>query len=303
AEEKMAKIWQEVLGVEKVGIEDNFFELGGHSLKVITLIAKVREEFCLDVIYEQIFKTPNIKEFTTCILQGDKVGIYNNYIKYNANDNNGCNLFFFPPAVPLGLIYRHLAGYLADYTLFCFNLIETEDKIRDYVKSIIAVQPQGPYILVGFSAGGTLTYEVARELEKQGYQAEIILLDCQYVEISLEVMDALMKQFDAYLTNMEISSQEKGNIAQFMQSKTADYLKYLNTLLNKEKIMANIYHIYSSNKQDMSKVNEWAQKTTGKFLKYEGFGAHESMLEPRYVEENAKIMQEILQRISIPSNC
>jgi len=301
-EEKMTRIWRDVLSLEKIGIEDNFFELGGHSLKVITLIAKIQEEFGVEIIYEQIFKTPNIKEFTTCVLQGDKVGIYNNYIKYNTRDNNRGNLFFFPPAVPLGLIYRHLATHLADYTLFCFNLIETKNKIREYVQAITDVQPQGPYILVGFSAGGTLTYEVARELEKQGYQAEIILLDCQYVEISLEVMDVLMERFDAYLEDLQISQQEKKNIIQFMQSKTEGYLQFLNSLLHEGKIMANIHHIYSANKQDLSKVNEWAQKTEGSFSKYEGLGSHDSMLEPQYAGENAKIMREILEHISITPN-
>ncbi|MBP2643881.1 MAG: amino acid adenylation domain protein, partial [Firmicutes bacterium] len=262
----------------------------------------IQEEFGVEIIYEQIFKTPNIKEFTTCVLQGDKVGIYNNYIKYNTRDNNRGNLFFFPPAVPLGLIYRHLATHLADYTLFCFNLIETKNKIREYVQAITDVQPQGPYILVGFSAGGTLTYEVARELEKQGYQAEIILLDCQYVEISLEVMDVLMERFDAYLEDLQISQQEKKNIIQFMQSKTEGYLQFLNSLLHEGKIMANIHHIYSANKQDLSKVNEWAQKTEGSFSKYEGLGSHDSMLEPQYAGENAKIMREILEHISITPN-
>ncbi len=61
AEEKLARVWQDVLGVEKVGIEDNFFELGGHSLKAITLVAKIHKEFGAEVSLQEVFKAQTIK--------------------------------------------------------------------------------------------------------------------------------------------------------------------------------------------------------------------------------------------------
>lgn len=44
-EERLAKIWAEVLGIEKVGVNDNFFEIGGNSIKLITLAYKINQEF------------------------------------------------------------------------------------------------------------------------------------------------------------------------------------------------------------------------------------------------------------------
>ncbi|MBP2656774.1 MAG: amino acid adenylation domain protein, partial [Firmicutes bacterium] len=67
AEEKMAKIWQEVLGVEKVGIEDNFFELGGHSLKAINLVAKIHKAFSAEVSLQELFKAQTIKKVVEII--------------------------------------------------------------------------------------------------------------------------------------------------------------------------------------------------------------------------------------------
>jgi amino acid adenylation domain-containing protein len=60
-EEKVADIWQEILGVEKVGVTDNFFEVGGHSLRVIRVLSKVRGEFGVDIKIEDVFSHPTIE--------------------------------------------------------------------------------------------------------------------------------------------------------------------------------------------------------------------------------------------------
>ena len=44
-EEKLAGIWQEVLGVDNISIHDNFFDIGGHSLKILSLHSLIEEEF------------------------------------------------------------------------------------------------------------------------------------------------------------------------------------------------------------------------------------------------------------------
>ena len=61
-EQKLTKIWREVLGVEKIGINDNFFNLGGHSLKATTLISKIHKEFSVELPLREIFQSPTIKE-------------------------------------------------------------------------------------------------------------------------------------------------------------------------------------------------------------------------------------------------
>ena len=60
-EEKLAAVWQEVLGLKRVGINENFFELGGHSLKATSLIGKMHKELDVEIPLKVIFNTPTIK--------------------------------------------------------------------------------------------------------------------------------------------------------------------------------------------------------------------------------------------------
>ncbi|VBB05118.1 phosphopantetheine attachment site [Lucifera butyrica] len=299
AEARMAQVWQEVLAVEKVGIEDNFFELGGHSLKVIALVAGISEKMGMTIPYEQIFKTPTVKQIVQYAATAASVKqVFNNYTVFKARDCSRRNLFFFPPAVPLGLIYRHLADELDDCTLYCFNLAAGEDKVQEYVNDITGIQPRGPYILAGYSAGGVLTFEVARELERQGYAvAGILLIDCQYAKIPDESIGLLMERVDRFLEDMAVAAAEKSSIKKFLEKNTVNYLRYLNSLIQDSRIAADIYHIYSLQKPDLSVVDEWGPKTAGGFAKYEGPGPHDLMLEPGYVAENAKILRGIIRKM------
>ncbi|MGG0120491.1 amino acid adenylation domain-containing protein [Bacillus paranthracis] len=61
-EETLAKIWSDVLGVEKIGINDNFFEHGGHSLRATMLMFKIHKQLNKEVSLKELFKYPTIKE-------------------------------------------------------------------------------------------------------------------------------------------------------------------------------------------------------------------------------------------------
>lgn len=61
-EKGICLIWQNVLGIEKVGIHDNFFELGGHSLLAIRVAAQLREVFGVEVSIDFLFDAPTVSE-------------------------------------------------------------------------------------------------------------------------------------------------------------------------------------------------------------------------------------------------
>lgn len=70
---KLVEIWQEVLGLKRIGIKDNFFELGGDSLKLTQIISRIREEFEVELEQTLLFETPVLSELAEIIEKSDKI--------------------------------------------------------------------------------------------------------------------------------------------------------------------------------------------------------------------------------------
>ncbi|MGD2093280.1 MAG: amino acid adenylation domain-containing protein, partial [Candidatus Aminicenantes bacterium] len=66
-EQKLAEVWQEILEVDRIGIDDQFFQLGGHSLKAIILISRMNKAFHVTVPLAEIFRTPTIRGLSAYI--------------------------------------------------------------------------------------------------------------------------------------------------------------------------------------------------------------------------------------------
>lgn len=68
-EQIIAEIWQQVLGIEKVGIHDNFFELGGHSLLAVRVIARLKNRFHDQFPVTSLFERPTVHLLSKMVLK------------------------------------------------------------------------------------------------------------------------------------------------------------------------------------------------------------------------------------------
>ena len=71
----LVDIWQQVLEVEKIGIEDDFFALGGHSLLAVQIILKINKEYSVDIPLSTIFEAEDIKNLALVISDSEQVSI------------------------------------------------------------------------------------------------------------------------------------------------------------------------------------------------------------------------------------
>ncbi|WP_281925883.1 phosphopantetheine-binding protein, partial [Flavobacterium collinsii] len=61
-EHQLAQIWENLLGVEKVGVHDNFFELGGHSLLATRLVSMIRKGLSIEISIREVFEYTTIEQ-------------------------------------------------------------------------------------------------------------------------------------------------------------------------------------------------------------------------------------------------
>jgi acyl carrier protein len=63
-EQQICQIWQDALGIDKIGIKDNFSQLGGHSLLAIRIVSDLRRAFQIDLPIRALFDSPTIAELS-----------------------------------------------------------------------------------------------------------------------------------------------------------------------------------------------------------------------------------------------
>ncbi|MCW3052831.1 MAG: amino acid adenylation enzyme/thioester reductase family protein, partial [Chthonomonadales bacterium] len=189
-EERLAAIWQEVLGVQRIRVEANFFDLGGHSLLAIRLLCEVKRIFDADLSLAEMFKGPTIQRMAA-LLQRKQEGTdaWSPLVPLQPKGERP-PLFCAPVSGGSVFYYRKLAEYIdPDQPLYVFeprgmNGIDAphatvEEMAAYYIQHMKTVQPSGPYRLCGFSFGGTIAYEMAQQLRAAGEAIEcLVLFDC-----------------------------------------------------------------------------------------------------------------------------
>lgn len=181
-ESELARIWEELLHVQP-DIRDNFFDLGGHSLLVISLLSRVEQVTGKRLNVVDIFKSPTI-ESLALLLRDDVDQAAPGPLVAMQTEGSLTPAFFVHPAgggVGSYFSLAHALGrerpiYALAGTLAAHASRQVELIASNYVDAVRAVQPDGPYVVGGWSSGGVVAFEMARQLQAAGAEVALVVL-------------------------------------------------------------------------------------------------------------------------------
>jgi len=178
-DQKLAAVWSNILGVDKIGITDDFFDLGGHSLLAMRLVSDMERVMHVDVPLVTVFQGRNIKAIRELLSGG--AGQDNDGVCIALNAVGRLPPFFAGGSHPgYNALVEKLNSEQPFYRMDVYALqsrrieqglkpLKTIEEIaREFVKDILRIQPEGPYYLGGGCEGGIVAFEVARQLQVLG---------------------------------------------------------------------------------------------------------------------------------------
>jgi acyl transferase domain-containing protein/pimeloyl-ACP methyl ester carboxylesterase/acyl carrier protein len=202
-ERKLAQIWQDLFGIQEVGIDDDFSDLGGDSLLAVQMISQIKKSLSFNVSVPVFFQNPTIKKMAMVMDQENQSQhepelAQQHEPKLAQNKESNPRLITFqakgsrPPLFFLhgdwagggfycGRLSQRLGEDQPFYALPPYrsgkpSVLHFEDMVAYHLAVIREHTPHGPYLLGGYCGGAKVAMELARELVQQGEEVPHLLL-------------------------------------------------------------------------------------------------------------------------------
>lgn len=187
-ERTLVEMWKSLLKLEAVSVTDNFFEVGGHSLLALQLFARIYARFHQKLPLTVIFRSPTLRELAA-VIDGGYVAPSDLRCVVPIHSGDGSR-------PPLFCIHAHgghvgrffsLAKFIGeDQPVYGIQALGVdgdyeqpdnfEEIARAYIAEMKTVQPTGPYYFVGDCMGGTIGFEMTRQLEEAGDEVDLLVM-------------------------------------------------------------------------------------------------------------------------------
>ncbi|WP_406737676.1 amino acid adenylation domain-containing protein [Streptomyces sp. NBC_00853] len=177
-ERKLAEIWATALGVAEVGVEHDFHDLGGHSLLMLRIVAMAKKQG-LTITLRDVLEGRTVAGLAARLDAAPVTSQEHSLVWLNAT-TEGTPLVVPHTEGGSAHWFLPLAGALeGERPLAAFECRRTGtvgEMAARYVDELLAVRPQGPHTLLGWSSGATLAWEMARLLTERGSAVSRLLL-------------------------------------------------------------------------------------------------------------------------------
>ena len=175
----LAQIWQELLGTKPIGVDENFFRLGGSSLLSVRLVTAIERRLGVRLPLSGIFEMPTIERLASGLKEHLRPRDVSPLVVLRP-EGKARPFFCVHPVGGNVFCYMELAHRLGEEQPF-YGLqsvapaaVESGSEKRletmasEYLEALREIQPCGPYALGGWSMGGVVAFEMARQLEGGG---------------------------------------------------------------------------------------------------------------------------------------
>jgi acetoacetyl-CoA synthetase len=186
-------LWEQLLAMSPIDVDDDFFHLGGNSLLAARMLAELGRATQVDLPLNTLLHAPTIRALTRYLLaSADR----NPSKALLLRRGDGRPIFMVPSLAgnllelwavlramkTLRPIYGIEAGALGDAD----GIGSVEDMARHAAGLMRSIWPDGPYTIMGYSFGGLLAFEIARQLSEDGATVEqLVLVDALVSSASL----------------------------------------------------------------------------------------------------------------------
>jgi thioesterase domain-containing protein/acyl carrier protein len=189
-EARLAELWCYALGINSIDVEADYFEMGGHSLMAVRLLCEINREFKTELPLGTLLDAPTVRKMMETLRNVGVQGVGSPVVPIQRTGSKPL-LFCIGPLNGEVLLFRNLALELGpDQPMFGLQpfglnrtasaLVPIEDIASHYIEQIKAMDVS-QYSLLGYSFGGLVAVEMARQLsDGGGLVPPVVLIDADY---------------------------------------------------------------------------------------------------------------------------
>jgi thioesterase domain-containing protein len=181
----LKNMWEEVLGVPRIGIHDNYFDLGGTSWQAMNLFADIEKLTGHYLPLATLVQAGTIAELADILRDQSGSEAWPTLVQIQEGAANVPSLYLVHGGGGHVLVFTKLARRLPDtQPVYAFQakgldgksrpFTSVEEMAAHYVEALLTHQPEGPYQLGGYSMGGAVAFEMAQQLTARGHKVAFV---------------------------------------------------------------------------------------------------------------------------------
>ncbi len=185
-EAQLVAMWEEILAKKPISVRDNFFDLGGHSLLAVRLMRRIEQNFKRKLPLTTLFEAPTIEQFAALLQQERWTPSQASLVPIQPEGDRApffCIHGLGGTVLRFNALARHMGTDRPFYGVQAQGLegdrpfhARVEEMAAFYIKEIRSLQPEGPYNVGGYSLGGLIAFEMARQLQADGQEVGVLAL-------------------------------------------------------------------------------------------------------------------------------